>query len=136
MILTIAQRMLQERGEVVAHALVLQSLGNSQMQLIYIALPSDKKEWNVFLTEVLQKLNAERYFFVDEVWVCTSDNWDATKRVSENAAKFEALSVFAVARNGERLSLSQQFLRDPDGIKLLDVKTTREYVANITPERW
>jgi hypothetical protein len=135
-ILACAQRILLECGKVVAHALVPKRLAEGQVQLIHIVLPSDKEKWKPFLTEVLRKLGAERYFLVDEVWVCTADNWDATKRVSENITKFEALSVFAVTRDGERVYLCQQFLRDPSGIKLLEVSTSRECVSNLTPESW
>jgi len=132
-VLKIAQTILQNRGKIHPHAMILDSVNETAY---YLALAVDKVLWAPLILKMLQRINADRYFLVDEVWIVSSENWIPTRAVSENPAAVEAIIVVVCDRAQGKVMITQQFLRDKDEIKFMEPTTSNTFETRLGPEKW
>jgi len=105
---------------------------------IVYSLPHDKDAWFSFVMTILRAVGAASYFVAFEAWAVPVNQMVDTLPTSENPARTEGVFVFGYKRSGDKIALSQQFVRDPGGIKFLKpVNVCRRWDSLMpVPENW
>jgi len=87
---------------------------------------------------ILHMLGAESYFVAGEAWTVATSQLVESLPPSENPASTEKVLVYGRDRSGARIMVSQQFVRDPDGIRFVEpVDVCNSWQSlRMMPENW
>jgi hypothetical protein len=113
---------------------------DSGRKAIVDTLPRDKVAWFSFITDILDRLDAESYFIIGAATVVTTNQRVdvETLPIDENPVRTEQVLVLGFERSGGRIMLSQQFVRDHDRIKFIEPVDVRKLWCSFVPvpEEW
>jgi hypothetical protein len=129
----VAKGLLQEDGYL--SPLVIVRAGR---KAIVYSLPPDKNAWFIFVTTLLRMHGAGSYFVVGEAWAVPMERLVESLPPSENPARIEQVFAHGCDRYGSRIMRSQQFVRDPDGVRYVGpvgVCSNWEF-RRMMPEKW
>jgi len=135
--LVTCRKCLQETGDA---SPTLVAFTDSGRKAIVDTLPRDKVAWFSFITDILDRLDAESYFIIGAATVVTTNQRVdvETLPIDKNPVRTEQVLVLGFERSGGRIMLSQQFVRDHDRIKFIEPVDVHKLWCSFVPvpEEW
>jgi hypothetical protein len=103
---------------------------------IVYSLPHDKESWFSFVMTILRRLGAQSYFVAGEAWAVAMSQLVESLPPSQNPGRTELVFVYGRHRSGARIMVSQQFVRDPGGLRFVVPADVCSSSLRIMPENW
>jgi len=141
MVLSVARTVLRKLGRIPPFAIIQTGDGS----LKCVDLPPDKEWWKLYLTIILSREKAQRYYLVAQGWACKIPVADGAspyepvpvQSILENPQRYEIIFVAAVERAGNSAVIEQRFVRDPKGIRLFKPVAWEDGAQmNTLPSNW